>query len=106
EGLIPKKAATAGVELPPSSRDVLAAALGKLRPLLGGQASGAVAWSTTGFAPLTQELVAQGLGSVAPSGQAQPGAVPTDLAPGAAVAAVLVDGDLRLAATGTVTDRK
>ncbi len=104
EGLIPKKAATTGQQ-PPSSRDVLAAALGKLRPLLGGQASGAVAWSTTGFSPLTQELVAKGLGGVAPSGQAQPGAVPTDLAPGAAVAAVLVDGDLRLAATGTVTDR-
>jgi hypothetical protein len=104
EGLIPKKAAIAGVQ-PPSSRDVLAAALSKLRPLLGGQASGAVAWSTTGFAPLTQELVAKGLGGVAPSGQAPPGAVPTDLAPGAAVAAVLVDGDLRLAATGTVTDR-
>ncbi|HEV8239902.1 MAG TPA: SpoIVB peptidase S55 domain-containing protein [Thermoanaerobaculia bacterium] len=104
EALIPKKPA-AGVAVPPSSRDTLAAALGKLRPMLGGQAAGAVAWSTTGFAPLTQELVAQGLGAVAPSGQAQPGTVPTDLEPGAAVAAVLVDGDLRLAATGTVTDR-
>ena len=104
EALIPKKPA-AGAAAPPSSRDVLAAALATMRPLLGGQAAGAVAWSTTGFAPLTQELVAKGLGGVAPSGQAQPGTVPTDLVPGAAVAAVLVDGDLRLAATGTVTDR-
>jgi hypothetical protein len=79
--------------------------VGKLKPLLGGQASGAVAWSMSGFAPATQELVAKGLGSVAPSGQAAPGSVSTALAPGAAVAAVLVDGDLRLAATGTVTDR-
>jgi hypothetical protein len=97
DGLLPKKDV--------ASREALAEAITKLRPLLGGQASGAVAWSTTGFAPLTQELVAKGLGGVTPSGQAQPGTVPTDLAPGAAVAAVLVDGDLRLAATGTVTDR-
>jgi hypothetical protein len=98
EGLVPRKGQV-------SSREVLADAMAKLRPMVGGQAAGAVAWSTTGFSPLTQELVAKGLGSVAPSGQAQPGAVPTDLVPGAAVAAVLVDGDLRLAATGTVTDR-
>ena len=97
EGLLPKKDV--------SSREVLAEALAKLRPMLGGQAAGAVSWSTTGFAAPTQDLFAKGLGSVTPSGQAQPGAVPTDLAPGAAVAAVLVDGDLRLAATGTVTDR-
>ncbi len=98
EALLPK---TTGA----SSREILTAALGKLRPLVGGQAAGAVAWSMSGFAAPTQELVAHGLGGVAPSGQAPPGAVPTDLAPGAAVAAVLVDGDLRLAATGTVTDR-
>ena len=102
---IQKRDAATATTTAPSSRDTLVAALGKLRPLVGGQASGAVAWSTTGFAPLTQELVARGLGGVAPSGQAPPGTVPTDLAPGSAVAAVLVDGDLRLAATGTVTDR-
>ena len=31
--------------------------------------------------------------------------MPDDLAPGSSVAAVLVDGDFRMAATGTVTDR-
>jgi len=98
EALLPKKGAA-------SSREVLAEAVARLKPLVGGQAAGAVGWSMSGFTAPTQELVARGLGAVAPSGQAQPGAVPTDLAPGAAVAAVLVDGDLRLAATGTVTDR-
>lgn len=98
EALLPKKDAR-------SSREILADALAKLRPVVGGQAAGAVVWSMSGFSAPTQELAAKGLGAIAPSGQAAPGTVPTDLAPGAAVAAVLVDGDLRLAATGTVTDR-
>jgi hypothetical protein len=98
EALLPKKSAT-------SSREVLTEALARLRPVVGGQAAGAVSWSMSGFAAPTQELAAKGLGGIAPSGQAPPGTLSTDLAPGSAVAAVLVDGDLRLAATGTVTDR-
>jgi hypothetical protein len=48
----------------------------------------------------------QALGNLAPAGEASPGTGPAaeTLTPGAAVSAVLVDGDLRFAATGTVTD--
>jgi hypothetical protein len=85
-------------------REALAVELQKLRPLLAGQGVGAIGWSLAGFGAPTQQLLAQGLGPVAPSGAAM-GDLPERLAGGDAVAAVLVDGDLRLAATGTVTER-
>src|SRR5690606_8915369 len=65
----------------------------------------AVGWSVAGFGAGTQHLLARGLGGVAPSGAAH-GPLPERLQGGDAVAAVLVDGDLRLAATGTVTARR
>src|SRR5688572_10790778 len=87
-----------------ADREALAKALERLQPRGGGGAS-PVAWNVAGFAPRTQELFAIGLGAVSPSGEAVPGTLSADLQPGDAVAAVLIDGDLRLAATGTVTDR-
>ena len=87
-----------------ADREALAKALERLQPRGGGGAS-PVAWNMAGFAPRTQELFAIGLGAVSPSGEAVPGTLSADLQPGDAVAAVLIDGDLRLAATGTVTDR-
>ncbi len=61
-------------------------------------------WSAAGFGDSSRRLLGEALGGLAAAGD---GAVlpPGPLVPGAAVAAVLIDGDLRLAATGTVTDR-
>jgi hypothetical protein len=61
-------------------------------------------WSAIGFGAETRTLLARTLGSVAPAGRAVAGG-PVDLIAGSAVAAVLVDGDLQLAVTGTVTER-
>jgi hypothetical protein len=83
---------------------------------LGGAGGGAVSgvqWFTSGFGDRSLGMLRQALGGVSPAGQARPAAGPgtgamgpaAALAPGSAVAAVLVDGDLRLAAAGTVTDR-
>ncbi len=79
--------------------------LGRLKPQLavGGVAS--LQWSAAGFGEMSQGILRQALGGVAPAGAAAVPANPAEaLAPGAAVTAVLVDGDLRLGATGTVTD--
>ncbi len=86
-------------------RDLLATQLAKLRPRFVDGAAAAVQWSTSGFGERSQALLRQALGSVASGGRAAPGTVPDDLAPGKAVAVVLVDGDFQLAAFGTVTDR-
>jgi hypothetical protein len=69
-----------------------------------GRVSG-VEWVGRGFSGLSQSLLERGLGAVTPAGSAAPRAVPTALVPGSSVAGLLVDGDLRLAATGTVTER-
>jgi SpoIVB peptidase S55 len=89
--------------------DLLARQLARLRPNLGGAPEGALAgveWSTSGFGEQSRGVLRQALGSVAPAGRAPavPGAPAPQLVPGSAVAAVLVDGDFQLAATGTVTD--
>lgn len=96
-----------------------------------GAVSG-IAWSAGGFGELARGVLRQALGSIAPAGHAvvptaaaAPAAAPlpgaagaaapsgpsgampppaADLVPGSAVAAVLIDGDFQLAATGTVTD--
>lgn len=93
--------------LPP---DLLATSLARLAPK--GTAGGVpgIQWFASGFGDRSLGLLRQSLGSVVPAGQAAPAgddgaAAARQLAPGSAVAAVMVDGDLRLAATGTVTDR-
>ncbi len=91
--------------------DLLGRQLMRLQPRPGavpeGAASG-IAWSTAGFGELARGTLRQALGGVAPAGRAAalpPGAEAPDLVPGSAVAAVMIDGDFQLAATGTVTDR-
>jgi len=84
--------------------DLLTTQLQKLQPRFVDGAVSAVQWSASGFGQQSQGMLRQALGSVASGGKAQPGTVPDDLAPGSAVAVVLVDGDFELAAYGTVTD--
>lgn len=75
----------------------------------GGAAQGrpAMLWAASGFAPRTLERLGGALPSLVAAGGG--GGVATaadgDLQPGDAVAEVWIDGDLRMAATGTVTDR-
>jgi hypothetical protein len=87
--------------------DLLARELGRWRPaIVGGATAAGLQWSVEGFGESTRSLLARSLGSVAPAGEAATAAVVAgpQLVPGGAVAAVLVDGDFRLAANGTVTD--
>lgn len=74
---------------------------------LGGFGDGAVTaigWATSGFGDEARSVLARSLGTTAAaSGRSEE--APGELEPGSPVAAVLVDGDLRLAATGTVTER-
>lgn len=100
--------------------DLLERELARLRPQLGalgqvGQgAKASVQWTTSGFGEMSQGLLRRVLGNVTAAGQAAPqsggqtaekSAGPRDLPLGGAVAAVLVDGDFRIAVNGTVTDR-
>ena len=102
--------------------DLLARQLERLRSASPQGARSAVHWSASGFGGGAAALLRQSLGELsqgaggggapssggggAPSsggGGAQSSG--TELVPGSAVAAVLVQGDLNLAAHGTVTDR-
>jgi len=91
--------------------DLLETSLAAFTPRLGSGAVAGMQWAASGFGTLGEDLLRRGLGGVAPLGVAVPmageaaddGSVPA-LTHGSAVAAVMVDGDLRLAATGTVTD--
>lgn len=90
----------------------------------GTGAPGAVVWSASGFSERSLATLRQGFGSTAVAlagradgaasegadGAESPGsAVPAlgvaNLMPGGAVTGVILDGDFRLGATGTVTDR-
>lgn len=91
-----------GGRLPES---LLLDALGGLvvRPVQGG--SSGLLWSLSGFGEWSRDLLARGLqGGVAAAGR-DVDVGTGSLEAGDSVAAVLVDGDLRLAATGTVTER-
>ncbi len=87
--------------------------LAKLRPRMVNDGVASVQWVTSGFGEKSQGLLSRALGSTALTagttggavGQALPGTTGKDLALGSSVGAVLVDGDFRLAAIGTVTDR-
>ncbi|HTQ78705.1 MAG TPA: SpoIVB peptidase S55 domain-containing protein, partial [Thermoanaerobaculia bacterium] len=99
--------------------DLLARQLAALRPPMVGGAVPSVQWSTAGFGDRSLGMLREALGSVAPAGRAVATTAVTgsggggkpnptaagEILPGGSVAAVLVDGDLTLAATGTVTDR-
>ncbi|MFL6292328.1 MAG: SpoIVB peptidase S55 domain-containing protein [Thermoanaerobaculia bacterium] len=85
--------------------DLLEREMAKLLPKAGDDAIASLQWVTSGFGEKSQGILQRALGSASTAGEARPGDTDPDLKPGSAVAAVLVDGDLRLAATGTVTDR-
>lgn len=82
-----------------------------LEPLgsLGGtgleSAVSGVQWSTVGFGHATRRSLKVALDSLSPAGLAEE-AGDLELVAGSSVSGVLVDGDLRLAATGTVTERR
>ncbi len=103
------------------SSDLLAREIERLQPASHGGGSPAVQWTSSGFGEAATALLGRALGQLSPAGSGLPSAVPTsrsgpsgggsvtaggDLVPGSSVAAVLVSGDLNLAAHGTVTDRE
>jgi len=70
----------------------------------------ALLWGASGFGESSRVALgrlfsAPGSSMLSALGGGQSAALDSDLGPGASVAALFVDGDLRLAATGTVTDR-
>jgi hypothetical protein len=85
--------------------DLMQRELAKLRPHMVNDALPSIQWTTSGFGEQSQGVLRQALGSVSSAGKARPGDTDEDLKLGSAVGAVLVDGDFRLAAIGTVTDR-
>ncbi len=90
----------------------------RLRPHSAADTRSAIVWSATGFGERSTGLLESALGELAPWGAARPGAAApaasgggggaetsaTKLQPGSAVAAVVIRGDMNLAAHGTVTD--
>jgi hypothetical protein len=78
--------------------------LAKLAPRLPGGALSGIQWSAAGFGPASEGLLRTALGTLAPAGEAAPGIAADGLVPGSPVSAVLIDGDFRMAGTGTVTD--
>lgn len=80
---------------------------------VGGAREQGLLWTLAGFGGGARERLAATLPNLAPLSGSAAGAVPPAdgeaaadaLVPGGSVAALLVDGDLRMAATGTVTDR-
>ena len=64
-----------------------------------------IQWSAVGFGGATLDHLSVALGSLSTAGLATEGGTP-ELIAGSSVSGVLVDGDLRLAATGTVTERR
>lgn len=92
--------------------------LGRLKPPLAAGGVSALQWSAAGFGEQSLGLLRQALGTAlvpagmtvastaAPMGAAveRAAGAPHGLVAGGAVSAVMVDGDLQLGATGTVTD--
>ncbi|HLF56423.1 MAG TPA: hypothetical protein VI942_06210 [Thermoanaerobaculia bacterium] len=84
--------------------DLWVRALARLAGPPSSGARSAVIWGARGFGGDTLERLRSALPALAPAtGQSDEGG--EELESGSSVAAVFVDGDLRLAATGTVTER-
>jgi hypothetical protein len=102
-GEVLSTAQLAGLEVP---EDLLEQALAALRAPDMGEASAAPLWAVSGFGDSSRAFLSTALqAGIAPSGSRLGGGV-GNLVAGSAVAGVLVDGDLRLAVTGTVTERQ
>jgi SpoIVB peptidase S55 len=89
-------------KIPP---DLLQRELAKLRPRMANDGVPSVQWTASGFGDQSLGVLRQALGSVGTAGKARPEDTDPDLKLGSSVGIVLVDGDFRLAAIGTVTDR-
>ncbi len=90
------------------SADLLVQQLERLRPASQVGARPSVQWTSSGFGEAATAMLGRALGDLTPAGATGGGGAGTasaELVPGSAVAAVLVRGDLNLAAHGTVTDR-
>jgi hypothetical protein len=79
--------------------------LARLRPRSVGDARSGLQWLSAGFGPESRRLLSAGLGNLASAGVGRSATASAELPPGGSVSAVLIEGDLNLAATGTVTDR-
>lgn len=88
-------------------KDLLRRELERLRPMSGAWGDGAapsLQWLSSGFGAETRELLGERLAAPM-STVGRTDDVPGELVHGSAVGAMLIDGDLQLAANGTVTDR-
>jgi hypothetical protein len=89
--------------------DRLDQGLAEFARAVSNDGSSSLLWGASGFGASTRGVLARLLPasamSLAALGGGESAAIESDLGPGASVAALFVDGDLRLAATGTVTDR-
>ncbi|MCP4656578.1 MAG: hypothetical protein GY856_14290 [bacterium] len=101
------------------SSEQLSERLRRLQPRFGSGASSALQWSASGFGDQATSLLRQAVGELTPwaagagqaaaAGSERSGAAPAaavELGPGSAVAIPMILGDFRLAAHGTVTDRR
>ncbi len=88
--------------------DLLSRQIDRWRASSLSGARSAVQWTASGFGGAATALLTRAFGDLTPAGSTGGGGVATaaELAPGSAVAAVLVRGDLNLAGHGTVTDRQ
>ncbi len=86
---------------------LLADAVAALAGAAPAEGRPALLWAASGFSARTLGRLTPALPSLVAAGSAggDGGEIDADLQPGDAVAEVWIDGDLRLAATGTVTDR-
>jgi hypothetical protein len=85
-------------------RELVEEQLQALAPRLPRGAASGVQWSVTGLGDLATGMLRRYLGEVVPAGRVElPGG---RLEGGSPVAALLVSGDLQIAATGTVTERR
>ena len=84
--------------------DLLQREMARLGPSMPTDTRDGLVWSLSGFGPQSRDLIGAVLPAAAPTGEAT--ADPeSGLDPGDAVAGVLINGDLKLAVTGTVTER-
>ena len=84
-------------------RELVEEQLRALSPRLPRNATSGVQWSVSGVGDLATGMLRRYLGEVVPAGRTE---VTGKLQGGSPVAALLVSGDLQIAATGTVTERR
>ena len=95
----------AALRLPADLADRELAALATAASRPGGGAP-ALLWTASGFPIASRARLEQALAPLGAFGSGGSGAPVGELRDGSAVAGVLVDGDLQIAATGTVTERR